>query len=101
MISGTDEILFDRLDLRPLAPADADEMVDVLGDPRLYEFIGGGPLTLDELRDQYRRPHVASAGVAARAGLTPTDELVDGERVWRRPQPNHNPGVPASTDESR
>jgi len=29
--------------------------------------------------------HEASAGVAARAGLVVTAELVDGERVWRRP----------------
>jgi len=28
--------------------------------------------------------HVRSAVVAERAGLVPTDELVDGERVWRR-----------------
>ena len=28
--------------------------------------------------------HAASAAVAARAGLRATDELVDGERVWRR-----------------
>lgn len=28
--------------------------------------------------------HAASGKVAARAGLGPTDELVDGERVWRR-----------------
>jgi RimJ/RimL family protein N-acetyltransferase len=27
--------------------------------------------------------HRASAGVAARAGLEPTDEEVDGERIWR------------------
>jgi RimJ/RimL family protein N-acetyltransferase len=27
--------------------------------------------------------HVASERVAARAGLVPTDELEDGERVWR------------------
>ena len=27
--------------------------------------------------------HGASAAVAARAGLAPTDELVEGERVWR------------------
>jgi RimJ/RimL family protein N-acetyltransferase len=27
--------------------------------------------------------HGASAAVAARAGLEPTDELVEGERVWR------------------
>jgi RimJ/RimL family protein N-acetyltransferase len=29
--------------------------------------------------------HDASAQVAARAGLAPTDEIVDGETVWRRP----------------
>ncbi len=29
--------------------------------------------------------HDASAGIARRAGLAPTDELVDGEVVWRRP----------------
>ncbi|MEO5939301.1 MAG: GNAT family N-acetyltransferase [Candidatus Limnocylindrales bacterium] len=28
--------------------------------------------------------HVASARVAARAGLEPTDAFVDGERAWRR-----------------
>ncbi|HEX2755382.1 MAG TPA: GNAT family N-acetyltransferase [Candidatus Limnocylindrales bacterium] len=28
--------------------------------------------------------HLGSAAVAERAGLAPTDELVDGERVWRR-----------------
>ena len=27
--------------------------------------------------------HEASAAVATRAGLRPTDELIDGERVWR------------------
>jgi RimJ/RimL family protein N-acetyltransferase len=27
--------------------------------------------------------HLASAGVAAAAGLVATDEEVDGERVWR------------------
>ena len=27
--------------------------------------------------------HAASAAVAARAGLVPTDEIEDGERVWR------------------
>jgi RimJ/RimL family protein N-acetyltransferase len=141
-------------------------MVEVLGDERMYEFTGGRPLTLDELRSRYQRlaegrsadgtelwlnwivrtrdggepvgamqatvaadrssadvawevgvpwqgrglasesaiavvgwliehevaqiralihpEHRASAGVAARAGLEPTDELVDGEVVWRR-----------------
>ena len=157
-------IVTDRLTLNPLTEADADEMVHVLGDQRMYEFTGGRPLTLDELRARYRvlaggrsadgrewwlnwvvrtsvdgaavgamqatvsagkssadvawevgRPwqgrgiaseaaaavvdwlvgqglvlirayvhpdHAASAAVAARAGLRPTDELVDGEVLW-------------------
>jgi RimJ/RimL family protein N-acetyltransferase len=155
-----------RLDLVPLTPADADEMVEVLADPTLYAFIGGEPPTLADLRTHYRqlvvgrsadgteewhnwivreRPagvaigtvqatiledgrradiawvvgvpwqghgyateaasalvawldqrgveivtahvhpdHAASATVAARAGLSPTDQIEDGERVWRR-----------------
>jgi RimJ/RimL family protein N-acetyltransferase len=28
--------------------------------------------------------HAASQAVARRAGLSPTDEIVDGEVVWRR-----------------
>ena len=44
-----------RLTLTPLAVSDADTMVDVLGDERIYEFTGGRPLTLDELRARYRR----------------------------------------------
>jgi RimJ/RimL family protein N-acetyltransferase len=155
-----------RLDLVQLGPDDADEMVEVLADERLYAFIGGKPPSLDELRDRYRRlavgrpadgreewhnwivrrrsdgravgtvqativeegraevawvigvpwqgqglateaaralvrwlerrgivtisahvhpDHAASAGVAGRAGLTPTDEVTGGERVWSRP----------------
>ena len=42
-----------RLD--PLRVADAAEMADVLADPGLYEVIGGGPPTLDELTERYRR----------------------------------------------
>ena len=30
-------------------------MVDVLGDVRMYEFTGGRPLTLEELRSRYRQ----------------------------------------------
>ena len=157
-----------RLTLTPLAVSDADTMVDVLGDERMYEFTGGRPLTLDELRSRYRRlaaggssdgterwfnwivrlaedgtsvgamqatvatdgtqadvaweigtswqgrglaseaaigvvawierrypaaviqasihpDHIASKGVATRAGLAPTTEWIDGEIVWRRP----------------
>jgi RimJ/RimL family protein N-acetyltransferase len=172
----------DRLELQPMTLADADEMVEVLADPRLYEFIGGHPPSLDKLRDRYQRllagpsadrheewrnwtvrrrsdgraigtvqatitderqrasiawvigvpwqgqgyateatlaliawldteqvtaitanihpDHRASAAVAERAGLVPTDELVDGELVWRRPQPKHNADSQTRTDES-
>jgi RimJ/RimL family protein N-acetyltransferase len=152
--------------LTPLVAADADAMVDVLGDQRMHDFTGGRPLTLDELRSRYKRlavghspdstelwfnwivrldvdgkpvgamqatvaandsradvaweigvpwqgrgvaseaataivnwlidhdvflirafvhpDHVASARVAARAGLEPTSEIVDGEVLWCR-----------------
>jgi RimJ/RimL family protein N-acetyltransferase len=35
--------------------------------------------------------HQASAGVALRAGLRPTDEQADGERVWRVPDSGADP----------
>lgn len=44
-----------RLTLEPLRPEHAAEMVAVLGDPALYEFTGGEPPTLDELRARYER----------------------------------------------
>jgi hypothetical protein len=101
-------ILTRRLTLSALTVDDADEMVSVLGDDRLYEFVGGRPATPDELRDRYRHlvagpkhpgevwlnwivrtsharihpDHHASAIVARRAGLHPTDEKDEGETVW-------------------
>ncbi len=52
-----------RLDLMPLRPEDADVMVDVLADPRLYAFTGGVPPSLEELRLRYERQTVGrSAG---------------------------------------
>jgi RimJ/RimL family protein N-acetyltransferase len=161
-----DTILSERLSLTSLRPDDAEEMVIVLADERLHEFIGGHPASLDELRGRYQRlaagsgrpdetwlnwivrrdsdsqavgmvqatinregdrrtahvawvigvpwqnlgfaseaaralvgwlrrhdvdevsahihsDHRASAIVASRAGLEPTEEEVDGERVWR------------------
>ncbi len=163
-------ITTERLSLAPLVPEDADELVGVLDDERLHEFIGGRPLTLAELRDQYVRlaagspragevwlnwivrrradsqpvgtvqatitsedsrrtaqvawiigvewqnqgfaseaaralvdwlrdqgvheivanihpDHRASAAVATRAGLEPTEDEADGEQVWRTPGP--------------
>ncbi len=48
-------ILTRRLSLTPLQVADAEDMVDVLNDERLHEFIGGRPATVAELRDRYAR----------------------------------------------
>src|SRR4029450_1580156 len=47
----------ERLLLVPLRPEDADEMVDVLADPRLHQFIGGPPATLEEPRGRYDTLH--------------------------------------------
>jgi RimJ/RimL family protein N-acetyltransferase len=57
-----------RVRLDPLRVADAAEMVGVLADPGLYTVIGGGPPTLDELTEQYRRQVVGRSA--------------DGREVW-------------------
>jgi RimJ/RimL family protein N-acetyltransferase len=53
----------DRLELTPLRVSDADAMAEVLGDERLYTYIGGGPPTATELRGRYSR-QVAGSGRA-------------------------------------
>jgi RimJ/RimL family protein N-acetyltransferase len=45
----------ERLELRPLAEDDGDEMVGVLADPALYAFTGGEPPSLDDLRARFAR----------------------------------------------
>ncbi|MEU6267650.1 GNAT family N-acetyltransferase [Saccharopolyspora shandongensis] len=45
----------ERLDLMPLRIDHAAEMSSVLADPELYAFIGGAPLTSEELRTRYER----------------------------------------------
>ncbi len=51
---------------------------------RVMEWLGGQGVTTVEA---YVHPaHDASASVAAKIGLEGTDEIVDGERVWRRVQ---------------
>lgn len=47
-------IVTKRLRLEPLTVAHADEMVDVLADRALYDYIGGSPPTLADLRSRYR-----------------------------------------------
>jgi len=49
----------ERLQLTPLRVGDFEEMADVLDDARLHEFIGGRPLTREELRHRY---HALVAG---------------------------------------
>ena len=46
-------ILTERLELRPLHVEDAEELVTMLDDERLHEFIGGRPATLAELSERY------------------------------------------------
>jgi RimJ/RimL family protein N-acetyltransferase len=48
-------IVTERLTLTALTVDDADEMVHVLSDHRLHEFIGGHPARLHGLRERYRR----------------------------------------------
>jgi RimJ/RimL family protein N-acetyltransferase len=52
--SATARIVTTRLRLEPLAAEDADEMVEVLADGSLYQFIGGEPPSIDTLRKRYR-----------------------------------------------
>jgi RimJ/RimL family protein N-acetyltransferase len=42
---------------------------------------------VEDIRANIHPEHAASAAVAARAGLEPTDDEVDGERVWRSRSP--------------
>jgi RimJ/RimL family protein N-acetyltransferase len=58
---ATPRLATPRLDLVPLEPGDADEMVGVLADPRLHVFVGGRPPTLEELRVRYARQAVGHA----------------------------------------
>lgn len=64
------QLTTERLDLDPLRLEDADEMVDMLGDERLYAFIGGRPPTLDHLRSRYRRLAVGSSADRTEDGAT-------------------------------
>jgi RimJ/RimL family protein N-acetyltransferase len=58
-------IVTERLELRPLRPDDADDMVVVLADEALYAVIGGHPPNLDELRERYTSQAVGHSGDGA------------------------------------
>ena len=51
-------IITERLELRPLRPEDADDMVAVLADHTLYSVTGGRPPGLAALRERYARQAV-------------------------------------------
>jgi RimJ/RimL family protein N-acetyltransferase len=70
-----DTIGTERLLLTPLGTGDAEEMVEVLADPRLHQFTGGRPATLEELRARY---------AAMTAGSSDPDELWRNWVVRRR-----------------
>lgn len=166
MIEPIPTFVTERLTLTPLTVADADSMVEVYADQRMYQFTGGVPPSAAQLHERFERlavgwnhdrseqwcnwivrlhdrpipvgavqstiaadlawaavaweidinhqgrgcageaawalvdwllasgvaritatihpDHVASARVAARAGLVATDEVDDGEIVWHR-----------------
>ncbi len=44
-----------RLSLEPLSVEHAAEMFELLNDPGLHQFVGGEPLSLTELQEQYDR----------------------------------------------
>ncbi|WP_229813239.1 GNAT family N-acetyltransferase [Lentzea flava] len=55
-----------RLDLLPLRVEHAAEMAEVLADPALHAFIGGTPLSPEELLARYRRLAAGSPDPAER-----------------------------------
>ena len=54
----------DRLELLPLRVEHAEEMAVVLSDPALHTFIGGTPLTPQDLRARYQRLTTGSSDPA-------------------------------------
>ena len=67
-VSGVPALETERLRLEPLTAAHADEMAPLLDDPTLHTYVGGAPLSLDELRARYARQE---------GGLSP-----DGRERW-------------------
>jgi RimJ/RimL family protein N-acetyltransferase len=60
MTSPHTELRTGRLVLAPLEVDDAEEMVAVLGDARIYEYTGGDPPSLDDVESRYRFPVAGS-----------------------------------------
>ena len=57
-----EQIETERFFVEPLSVSHADEMVGVLADPSLYEFIGGEPPTGDDLERRYEAQCVGQSG---------------------------------------
>jgi len=53
MMPPPETLTTERIVLEPLRAAHAVEMVAVLDDPELHRYVGGEPLTLEELRKRY------------------------------------------------
>lgn len=56
-----DHIVATRIELTPITPANAADMVEVLSGAELYTFVGGAAPSLNELRERYIRLAVARA----------------------------------------
>ncbi len=102
-----------RLRLEPLRIQDAEEAAARFDDPRLHEFIGGEPATVDELRARYARQvvgHSADAGEGwlnwivrrddtgelvgtVQATLRQTGAHVDAEVAWVVASPYQGQGI--------
>ena len=48
-----ERLLTRRLELIPVVADDAEELIEVFGDERLYVFLGSRPTTTEELRVQF------------------------------------------------
>jgi RimJ/RimL family protein N-acetyltransferase len=83
-----------RLRLIPIEPGHADEMATVLGDPALYGFTGGAPLSGPDLRQRYQR---LAAGAPER-GVTWGNWVIEERQSGRLAgyvQATITPGRPA------
>jgi RimJ/RimL family protein N-acetyltransferase len=64
---SAEQLTTERLLLVPLSVEHAAEMVDVLADPKLYEFTGGGAPSVDQLRARYARQAVGRSDDGSQA----------------------------------
>ena len=67
-----------RLALLPLQVGDAKSMVEVLADDGMYEFTGGQPPTLAELRERYARLAVGQSADGSELWFNWIVCLIDG-----------------------